>query len=89
MNMQLSPSDLRPLVEAVVAEVVSQLQASEAMLGRDRLAYTEPEAAKLLGVRSHVMRDARLRGEIVATRVGGRIAYERSELLAYLARERR
>ena len=80
----LNDCDIRPIVEAVVAEVLAQA----GPLRAERLAYTEPEAAGLLGIRSHQLRDARLRGEITATKVGGRIGYEKSELLAYLARQR-
>lgn len=80
--------DLRPVVEAVVAETLATLQAADAAIGGHRLAYLEREAAELLGVRPHTLRDARLRGEIVGTKIGGRIAYERSELLSYLQRNR-
>lgn len=54
----------------------------------ERLAYPEAEAAMLLGVARHVLRDARLRGEIKATRIGKRIVYARDELLRFLARRR-
>jgi len=73
---------IRPVVEEVAAVVASRT-------GDDgRLAYPEKEAARLLGLAPHQLRDARLRGEVVATRAGGRIAYEKSELLSYLARNR-
>lgn len=84
MQFSLDPTDLQPIVRSVVAEVLAQT----APLQSDRLAYPEPEAAALLGIRAHQLRDARLRGEIVSTKVGGRIGYERTELLAYLARQR-
>ena len=54
--MRLDPGDiqeLKPLLVAVVREAIGQLEADEAKLG-DRLGYTEPEAASLLGVRPHV-----------------------------------
>ncbi|QDU57374.1 helix-turn-helix domain-containing protein [Aeoliella mucimassa] len=86
MNLAIDATELQPLVREVVAEVVREM----ALLGgsTDRLAYPEAEAAGLLGIRGHQLRDARHRGEIVATKVGGRIGYERSELIAYLARNR-
>lgn len=87
MKFLIDTAELRPLVEAVVAEAVSAIQRS----GLDddgRLAYPEPEAAQLLGLASHQLRDARLRGEITATKLGGRIGYERGELIDYLARGR-
>ncbi|MEQ8849250.1 helix-turn-helix domain-containing protein [Botrimarina sp.] len=85
MQVTFDKDDLRDLVREILAEATAaeiDLQKS------DRLAYLEPEAAALLGLQPHQLRDARLRGEIVGTRAGGRIAYEKSELLAYLARNR-
>ena len=88
MNLSLDPADLRPLVAAVVAETLAALDNAAKQSTGTRLAYSEAEAAALLGVGRHVLRDARLRGEITATKVGGRLAYEAVELAAYLARNR-
>jgi hypothetical protein len=85
MNLQVAPDDLRPLVQTIVAETLQAIRDNAATLDGARLAYSEPEAAAALGVKPHVLRDARLRGEILPTKCGGRIAYERSELLRYLA----
>lgn len=85
MNLQFDDDTIRRLVRPIVKEVVAAV--GSAVHG-DRLAYPEAEAAKLLGIATHQLRDARLRGEIVSTKVGGRIGYEKSELLAYLARGR-
>ena len=54
----------------------------------DKIAFTEPEAAAILSLRPHVLRDARLRGEISGSRVGKRILYERTELLRFLHQQR-
>ncbi len=78
---------LRPLIERIVATVLDRLQ-GEQEVRRDKLAYTEAEAAALLGIERHVLRDARLRGELTGSRVGKRILYERQELLGYLRRQR-
>ncbi len=78
---------LRPLIERIVATVLDRLQSDQEVL-RDKLAYTEAEAAALLGIERHVLRDARLRGELAGSRVGKRILYERQELLGYLRRQR-
>jgi hypothetical protein len=75
-------------VQAIVAEAIHAMQADGSKLDGGRLAYPEPEAAAAIGVASHVLRDARLRNEITGTKLGGRWGYERSELLAYLARNR-
>jgi len=88
MNLQLNSEDLRPIVREVVAQTLQALACSGAMMDGQRLAFSEPEAAATLGVKPHVLRDARLRGEVQSTKVGGRIAYERAELLAYLQRGR-
>lgn len=87
MNIHIDPEHFRPIIEATVAEVLSQLEADEGRLG-DRLAYPEPEAAALLGVAPHILRDCRRRGEISATLCGKRYLYEKAELLRFL-RERR
>lgn len=88
MNLSLDQAELRPLVAAVVAEVLDAVNGANVTLGGDRLAYSEAEAAALLGCRPHVLRDARLRGEIISTKIGGRIGYEKTELEKYLVRNR-
>jgi hypothetical protein len=87
MNLVFDADSLRELVRPIVEEVAAAIGSRTG--DEDRLAYLEADAAKLLGIASHQLRDARLRGEITSTRVGGRIGYERTELLAYLARNRR
>jgi hypothetical protein len=79
---------LRPLIRTIAAEVASELQNASAALP-ERMCYSEPEAARLLGLQPHQLRDERLRGRLVGSRiVGGRIRYERAELLRYLADRR-
>lgn len=87
MKLSFDEADLRPVIEQIVAATLVQIQSDEAKLA-DRLAYTEPQAAAILGIRPHVLRDARLRGEISGSRVGKRILYERDELLRFLRRQR-
>ena len=87
MNLSFDESTLRPLVELVVAAALEQLDAQRQQVG-GKLAYTEPEAAALLCLRPHVLRDARLRGEIAGSRVGKRILYEHAELLRFLRSRR-
>lgn len=83
MNFYFDPAELEPVIRATVAEVLDQREADEARLG-GRLGFTEPEAAALLGVQAHVLRDARRRGEIHARLCGKRYLYARSELLRFL-----
>ncbi len=88
LELRLDAEELRPLVAEVVREVLAALRADEAKLG-DRLAWNEAEAAELLGLHAHQLRDVRLRGEIAASRiVGGRVVYSRDDLLAYLGGRR-
>jgi hypothetical protein len=87
MNISIDSNDLKPLVEQVVAATLKKLEAANGKLG-NRLAFNEPEAAALLGIKPHVLRDARLRGEISGSRVGKRILYERDEVLRFLRSQR-
>lgn len=87
MQFSFSRSEIQPLIEQVVASTLAQIELHRATLG-DRIAFPEAEAAARLGLRPHVLRDARLRGEIVASRVGKKIVYERDELLQFLQRQR-
>ena len=84
--MRLDPSDihdLRPLISAVVGEVLDRTRDDQLRLGQ-RIAFTEAEAASLLGVPRHTLRDCRLRGEISGSLVGKRIVYTRDDLLTFL-----
>ena len=88
MQVTFAEDDLRPLVEAVVTECLARLADDEARIG-DKLAFSEDEAARLIGIESHVLRDARLRGNISASRIAGRrIRYQRQDILSYLNRNR-
>jgi len=87
MKVSFDEADLRPLIEQIVSATFAQLQSDRAPFG-DKLAFTEPEAAAILSLRPHVLRDCRLRGEIAGSRIGKRILYERNELLRFLQRQR-
>jgi hypothetical protein len=85
LSLAIDAEALRPIVAAVVSEVLAALPAGTG----DRLAYGEGEAAELLGLQRHQLRDERLRGRISCSKIVGRqIRYTREDLLAYLARER-
>ena len=87
MRIELDPEDLLPLIEQVATEVLARLEADHALLA-GRLGYTEAEAAATLGIPRHSLRDARLRGEIDASRIGKRVVYGVDDLKAYLRRSR-
>lgn len=81
--MPLDKVELRSIVETVVAEVLDRMEARASLNGR--LAYTEAEAAALIGVPTHVLRDARIkRHEITGTKVGKTTVYTRGELERFL-----
>ena len=80
-------------VQAVATEVAHQVlakvEAARAVAGDERLAYSEKEAAELIGLKWHQLRDERLRGRIASSKVvGDRIRYMREDLIAYLMRSR-
>lgn len=83
MNITFSPEDLAPVVRAVVQEVLVAKEAADAKHGA-RMGHTEAEAAALLGVERHVLRDCRLRGEICAKLVGKKYIYSRLEIERFL-----
>jgi len=85
--MRLEPQDidgLKPLIVEVVRAVLAEATLPVSGKDAERLAWPEAEAAALLGVARHVLRDLRLRGEIRSTKVGGRISYTKKHLTDYL-----
>lgn len=86
-SVVLEAADYQPVIVKTVEETLRQIQADETLVA-DRLAYPEKEAATLLGIKSHVLRDCRRRGEIAGSLVGKRFLYERGELLQFLRNRR-
>ena len=82
MQLTFDEATVRAIAKPIVAEVVAAVGSAS---DTGRLAYPESEAAALLGIAAHQLRDGRLRGESTATKGGGRLGYERAELLRYLA----
>jgi hypothetical protein len=88
IHVELDPEALAPLVRAIVAEVLAATEADRGLVGGD-LVYSEAEAAALLKLHEHQLRDERLRGKIGASSiVGRRIRYTREDLVRYLAERR-
>jgi hypothetical protein len=84
LAVTLNAEALRPLIVEVVREVLAQVRDAEARLP-DKIAFTEPEAARLLSLNVWQLRDERLRGRIVASGVvGRRVRYRREDLVQYL-----
>jgi len=83
MRIEFELDDLKPVIEEAVRATLEQINHLQGSLG-DRMAFTELEAAELLGLPKHSLRDLRLAGRIRASRLGKRIVYSREELLRLL-----
>jgi hypothetical protein len=88
LHLALDSALLEPLIRAVVEQTIARLdEAREAL--PEKIAFGEAEAARLLSLKPHQLRDARLRGEIGASvGPGRRILYSRADLFAFLASRR-
>ena len=80
MHLNLNPEELKPIVQAVVAQLHELLEDND-----DRIAFSEEEAAAMLGVPATTLRDERLRGRVKGSNVGRKIRYTRQQILDYLA----
>jgi hypothetical protein len=88
ISLALEPSALTPLIRAVVQETLASMESIRQRVD-DRLCYAEPEAAALLGLQPHQLRDERRRGRIKASQiVGRRVRYLKQDLLDYLLSRR-
>lgn len=83
MRLTIDQDDLRNIIDSAVTEAIDRFAESR-ILRDNRMAYTESEATAMMGVRDHVLRDARLRGEVAGARVGKRIVYAHDELMRFL-----
>lgn len=87
--MRLEPGDiqdLRPVIAEVVRQTLAQMHDNDSRVPADRLGYSEPESAALLGLERHQLRDMRLRGEIHAKKCGKEYRYSRQTLIDFLNR---
>jgi hypothetical protein len=88
MSLQIDNDALNGLVRKLVAEAMGELNDLNRPIP-DRLAFSESEAARLLGLNPHQLRNERRRGRIAASEiVGRRIRYKREDLVGYLMRNR-
>jgi hypothetical protein len=89
-HFAFDPDALRPLIESVVAEAIGRLEAARpGAAAGERLAYGEAEAARLIGLNAHQLRDERRRGRITASVGPGRkILYSLEDLKTYLLSRR-
>jgi len=85
--MRLDPqdvADLKPIIAEVVGQVLRELAGSP--LCSQQIGFTEAQAAALIGLPKHQLRDARVRGDIKATVRPGmkQVMYSRRALLAFV-----
>ena len=88
--MRLEPADLdalQPIIAQTVRAVLAEIDEAHAKIGNGRLAYSESEAAGLLGLARHQLRDCRLRGEIRHTRIAGRVFYTTTQITEFLTNQ--
>ncbi len=84
LHLTLDAATLQPLIKQIVRATLDEIGQERDQLA-DKLVYSEQEAAKLLGVAYHVLRDERQRGRIQCSHiVGRRVRYSRQDLLDYL-----
>lgn len=85
--IRFDQEQLANMIEKIIFDSFQKMEHTNISLG-NRLSFTEPEAAALLGVERYALRDARLRGEVEASKVGRRILYSRDQLLRLLQKNR-
>jgi hypothetical protein len=85
VTLSIDSEALKPLVAEIVRQVLAELASVRDALPEGPLAFTEEQAAEMLGLHPWQLRDARLRGEIHASAITGRrIRYRREDLENYL-----
>jgi Helix-turn-helix domain len=89
LHLSIDPAGLEPLIRAVVSATLAALDDDRAAMPADKVAFPEAEAARLLSLNPHQLRDERRLGRIKASVGPGRkILYSRQDLLNYLGARR-
>jgi hypothetical protein len=79
MHFTIESDEIRGLVKEVVRETLAPIDWPV-----HRLTLSEQEAAEACGVGRHVFRDLRLGGQSRARRLGKKVVYTRTDVLAAL-----
>jgi hypothetical protein len=85
VELNFDPATLRELVKPIAEEIAQALAERDA---DPTIALPEAKAAARLGMTSTQLRDRRLSGEIVGTRLGNRWYFQLTELHDYARRNR-
>jgi len=80
MQVSFDADELRQVIREILTEVLSAIN-----WPAGRVALTEAEAALAWGVGRHVLRDLRLSGKIRGRKLGKKVIYLHSDLVAALA----
>ncbi len=76
--------ELQPVITEAVRLALEEIRTAEGRLPLERLGFCEVEASRLLGIKPHVLGDARRRGEITARKIGKKYVYSRAALVRFL-----
>ncbi|HEX3999722.1 MAG TPA: helix-turn-helix domain-containing protein [Pirellulales bacterium] len=76
--------DLQPVITEAVRVAIAEIRDHEGRLPLERLGFCEVEASRLLGIKPHILGDARRRGEITARKIGKKYVYSRAALVRFL-----
>jgi hypothetical protein len=87
MEFHLDHKDVQSIAQSVVEGLYQKMQAQPDGAMNEPL-LKEQEAARLLNVNRHVLRDARYRDEINCIRIGRAVRYEPSEIEEFKQRNR-
>jgi hypothetical protein len=87
MEFHLDHKDVQSIAQSVVEGLYQKMQAQPVGAANKPL-LKEQEAARLLNVNRHVLRDARYRDEINCIRIGRAVRYEPSEIEEFKQRNR-
>ena len=82
-KFEFEKKELEPVIELVVKKTIDEIESSQNGTNC-RWAYSEEEVAEKLGVAKYVVRDARLRGEFKAKKVGKEYRYSKREIDQFL-----
>ncbi len=78
MSSPVVTADVREIVRVTIREL------AEAGVFCERLAYSQGEAARLLGVTPRLIDQERRAGRLKAVKIGNRFVYSRADLSNYL-----
>ena len=83
--MQIEQHELKTIADLVVASLEPKLEELRETMHGSQIAFSEKEAAELIGVTRHALSQARRQGRIQAGQVGKGYVYTRQQLLEFVS----